>query len=165
VPKGTLPALESAFAVIPPNRRDSWRVHRVQDGETFAALSKRYSAQVSSLSSANHETLPGAGEFAAIPVGYPGDRVAKPVTARHRPATNGASTRAKTAASGPSRMAPAKPASSTATAKATQKSVSQKGAPQRVAAGTARKKSPAPAHKSTGKAATQTKTTPAPRAS
>jgi membrane-bound lytic murein transglycosylase D len=171
VPKGTLPALESAFAVIPPNRRDSWRVHRVQDGETFAALSKRYSAQLSSLSSANHEMLPGAGEFAAIPVGYPGDRVAKPATAaRRRPATSGgASTRTKTTASTPSRRAPAKPASSTtsstATSKATQKGVSQKGAPQKVAAGSPRKKSPAPAHKSTGKAATQTKTTPAPRAS
>src|SRR5579862_7890316 len=131
VPKGTLPALESAFAVIPPNRRDSWRVHRVQDGETFAALSKRYSAQLSSLSSANHEMLPGAGEFAAIPVGYPGDRVAKPVTAaRRRSATSGGvSPRAKTTASTPSRRAPAKPASSTtsstATSKATQKGVSQ----------------------------------------
>lgn len=76
VPKGTLPALESAFAVIPPNRRDTWRIHRVQEGETFAGLAKRFNAQTATVSSANHETLPAAGEWAAIPVGYPGDRVA-----------------------------------------------------------------------------------------
>ncbi len=38
VPKGTLASLETAFTVVPPNRRDSWRLHRVQAGDTFAAL-------------------------------------------------------------------------------------------------------------------------------
>ncbi|HWZ31629.1 MAG TPA: lytic transglycosylase domain-containing protein [Bryobacteraceae bacterium] len=76
VPKGTLAALESAFAVIPANRRDSWRVHRIRDGETFAGLAKQFSAQTALLSSANHEELPAAGEWAAIPVAYPGDRTA-----------------------------------------------------------------------------------------
>src|SRR5271154_6261361 len=68
VPKGTLPALEAAFAVVPADRRDSWRLHRVQEGETFATLSKRYSAPAVSLSSANHNVFPGAGEWAAVPV-------------------------------------------------------------------------------------------------
>jgi len=82
VPKGTLPALESAFAVVPPNRRDSWRIHRVQDGETFTALAKRYNAQSGTLSSANHDELPSAGAWAAIPVAYPGDRVVKASAAK-----------------------------------------------------------------------------------
>ncbi len=90
VPKGTLPALEAAFAVIPENRRDSWRVHRVQDGDTIAGLAKKFNSQTSLLSTANHEELPAVGEWAAIPVAYPGDRVVaakKPTaTARKRPA-------------------------------------------------------------------------------
>jgi len=90
VPKGTLPALEAAFSVVPPDRRDSWRLHRVQEGETFATLSKRYSAPAVSLSSANHNVFPGAGEWAAVPVGYPGDRVPKPAPVRRRTASGGA---------------------------------------------------------------------------
>jgi hypothetical protein len=69
---------------VPANRRDSWRLHRVQEGETFAALSKRYNAQVAALSSANHDAFPVAGEWAAVPVGYAGDRVAKPAAPRRR---------------------------------------------------------------------------------
>jgi membrane-bound lytic murein transglycosylase D len=186
VPKGTLPALEAAFAVVPPNRRDSWRVHRVQEGETFAALSKRYSAQVASLSSANHELLPGAGEFAAIPVSYPGDRVAKPVTARRRAATHGGSTRARATTGTASNIASAKgtsakgaarrgaSAKTTAPKPTSPKNTSSKNAspkpvphpvPHEGTAGTARKKSPSVAHKSPGKAAARTKSTPAARAS
>ena len=42
VPKGQLPQLEAALRVIPADRRDSWRVHRVEPGDTFAAVAKRY---------------------------------------------------------------------------------------------------------------------------
>ncbi len=86
VPKGTLPALEAAFAVVPENRRDSWRVHRVQEGDTIAGLAKRFNAQTSLVSSANHEALPSVGEWAAIPVAYPGDRVSAARAAAKAPA-------------------------------------------------------------------------------
>ena len=84
VPKGALDALEAAFRVVPPNRRDSWRLHRVGSGETLAALAKRYNAQAALLSSANHGELPEAGKWAAIPVAYPGDRAARSTTAKRR---------------------------------------------------------------------------------
>jgi membrane-bound lytic murein transglycosylase D len=150
VPKGTLPALESAFAVVPANRRDAWRLHRVQEGETLTALSKRYSAPAASLSSANHDALPGAGEWAAIPVGYPGDRVAaKPATARRRTSAGTATARARTSPGAAAKTAPAKPP-----------------VPQKTASsGTTRKKPSSVAHKSAGKAATHTKPAPAQRAS
>ena len=74
VPKGQLPQLEAALRVIPADRRDSWRVHRVEQGDTFAAVAKRYGTTPDVLSSANHEQLPEAGAFAAVPVAYPGDR-------------------------------------------------------------------------------------------
>jgi membrane-bound lytic murein transglycosylase D len=107
VPKGTLPALETAFSAIPPNRRDSWRVHRVQPGDSFAALSKRYSAQVASLSAANHDALPGEGELAAIPVSYPGDRVAKPAVANRQHARQAPASSSNSAVAARKKAAPA----------------------------------------------------------
>jgi membrane-bound lytic murein transglycosylase D len=74
VPKGQVPQLEAALRVIPADRRDSWRVHRVEPGDTFAAVAKRYGTTPDVLSSANHDQLPEAGLFAAVPVAYPGDR-------------------------------------------------------------------------------------------
>ncbi len=81
VPKGQLPQLEAALKVIPADRRDSWGVHRVEPGDTFAAVAKRYGTTADLLSSANHDELPETGMFAAVPVSYPGDR-ALPVKAK-----------------------------------------------------------------------------------
>jgi membrane-bound lytic murein transglycosylase D len=80
VPKGQVPRLEAALNVIPADRRDSWRVHRVEQGDTFTAVAKRYGTSAELLSSANHDQLPEAGMFAAVPVSYPGD--AQPVVKR-----------------------------------------------------------------------------------
>jgi len=76
VPKGQMSQLEAALRVIPPDRRDSWRVHRIEPGDTFAAVAKRYGTTADTLSSANHDQLPETGMFAAVPVAYPGDRPA-----------------------------------------------------------------------------------------
>ena len=93
VPKGTVPQLEAALRVIPADRRDSWRVHRVEAGDTFAGVAKRYGTTSDVLSSANHDQIPETGMFVAVPVAYPGDRtptVVKKSTARK---TTGASSR------------------------------------------------------------------------
>jgi membrane-bound lytic murein transglycosylase D len=95
VPKGTLASLEAAFAVVPPSRRESWRVHRVQPGDTLAGLAKRYNAQTTLVSSANHQEMAAAGEWMAIPVAYPGDRTA----ARRTPGTTAARKRTGSPAS------------------------------------------------------------------
>jgi len=182
VPKGTLPALEAAFSVVPANRRDSWRLHRVQDGETFAALAKKYSAQAGPLSSANHDLLPGAGEWAAIPLAYPGDRVAKPVTARRRTGSGGTAAKTtvaktatgKTTAAKTRTTAKARPAVAAAPKSAAPRStaarpaapkgsaVTKSAAPKSVG-GTAKKPSSG-THKSTGKAAAHRKSPTAPPA-
>lgn len=119
VPKGTLPDLEAAFAVIPPNRRDSWRIHRVQDGETLAGLAKRFNSQTSLLSAANHNDMPEAGAWAAIPVSYPGDRAlvkhtAKTTRRRTSKATATKTTAARTTAARTTASKPAATKSATA---------------------------------------------------
>jgi membrane-bound lytic murein transglycosylase D len=82
VPKGMSPAVETAFTVIPPSKRDSWRLYRVNQGDTFGTLAKRYSAPAASITHANHEALPEAGGLIAIPVSYPGDRTVARASAK-----------------------------------------------------------------------------------
>jgi membrane-bound lytic murein transglycosylase D len=94
VPKGTLTDLEAAFAVVPPSKRDAWRLHRVEPGETMAALAKRFNTQTASLVAANHDEMPEAGRFVAVPVAYAGDRApVKTSSARRRPVTHTAAAR------------------------------------------------------------------------
>jgi membrane-bound lytic murein transglycosylase D len=106
VPKGQVPQLEAALRVIPADRRDSWRVHRVEPGDTFAAVAKRYGTTPDVLSSANHDQLPEAGLFAAVPVAYPGDRTP---------------TLAKAVAKGKAKAAPRKTATASSHKKASPK--------------------------------------------
>ena len=84
VPKGTMPQVEAAFRAVPANRRDTWRVHKLESEDTFAGLAKRYGTTAALLSSANHDELPEAGALVVIPAAYPGDRV--PVRAAARTA-------------------------------------------------------------------------------
>ncbi|MCU1334543.1 MAG: Lytic transglycosylase, catalytic [Bryobacterales bacterium] len=95
LPKGSVPQLEAALRVIPADRRDSWRVHRVEAGDTFAVVAKRYGTTADLLSSANHDQLPEAGTFAAIPVAYPGDRTPAVRTAPRKSAAAKASSTKK----------------------------------------------------------------------
>jgi membrane-bound lytic murein transglycosylase D len=121
VPKGELPQLEAALRVIPADRRDSWRVHRVEPGDTFSGVAKRYGTTTELLSSANHEQLPKSGMFAAVPVAYPGDKTSDRTQAKAAPkktaATKASLKRAslkKAASAGTTRKTAAKPAASAA---------------------------------------------------
>lgn len=82
VPKGMVPMVQAAFLAIPANRRDSWRVHKVDGEDTFASLAKRYNMTAAMVGSANHDAMPEAGSLAVIPVAYPGDRVPVRTAAR-----------------------------------------------------------------------------------
>jgi membrane-bound lytic murein transglycosylase D len=109
VPKGTLGQLEAAFRAVPPEHRNAWRLHKVEYGDTLASLSKRYSASSALIASANGGDLPEAGTFAAIPVAYAGDPVARPAvkSAKAAPAKSAA---AAPKAAAPKVAAPARPA-------------------------------------------------------
>src|SRR5262249_40010022 len=77
LPKGGSAQLDAAFEVIPEGQRDSWRLHKVEPGDTLPSLARRYGATMAALAAANHGELPDSGLWAAIPVSYPGDRPAK----------------------------------------------------------------------------------------
>ncbi len=129
VPKGMLPMVETAFALVPPAKRDAWRLHRVSQGDSFAGLAKRYNAQTASISLANHEELPEAGSLVAIPVAYPGDRVvvAKAPAARHHSMSGTAAVAAAVKTKKPAATTAAKGTATKATAtKAAAKSAAKK---------------------------------------
>ena len=80
VPKGSVTQVDAALRAVPASRRDSWRVHRLEGGETLNELAHRFNTTQASIVAANRDELPASGDWVAIPVGYPGDRV--PVRAR-----------------------------------------------------------------------------------
>ena len=112
VPKGSLPQVQAALQAVPPARRDSWRVHRFEDGENLTDLARRFNTTSASIVTANraldNNDVPEAGAWVAIPVSYPGDRL--PVKSA-RTVRKSATTKvaAHSPASSP-RPAPARPA-------------------------------------------------------
>jgi hypothetical protein len=103
VPKGMLPLVEAAFRAVPANRRDAWRVHKLDGDDTFATLAKRYNMPSALVSSANHDALPETGSLVVIPVSYPGDRI--PARAPVKVATR-SNAAAKNSTAGASRNRP-----------------------------------------------------------
>lgn len=123
IPVGTGELLRQAFAVIPANERDSWRLHRIESGDTAASLGRRYGTTADLVASANRGELPEPGAFAAIPVGYPGDRPQTKRTAPAKTATvkkmvSGKSTAALSAPAHGARVVPAAVVKSAASASA-----------------------------------------------
>jgi len=142
IPKGSMPQVEAMLQAVPADRRDSWRVHRVEPGDTIAGVAKQYGTSATLVSSANHDELPEAGAFAIVPVSYPGDR---PVTV------------AKVAVKKPASKSTA--ARATATGKTTaQKTPAKKSAPKTTAS------SKKPASKAGSSASSKSTKAPARRA-
>jgi membrane-bound lytic murein transglycosylase D len=103
VPKGTMEQVQAVFQAIPVNHRDSWRAHKMEETENLADLAKRFNTTTNALNAANHDEMPGAGSWMAIPVSYPVERPAVKATAR-----TSASARSRVA--GKSAASPVKPA-------------------------------------------------------
>jgi membrane-bound lytic murein transglycosylase D len=107
VPKGTTPQVEAALHAVPASRRDTWRVHRLENGETLSELARRFNTTQASIVAANRDEMPSSGEWVAIPAAYPGDRL--PVKAR-KPLTTRAAVAIHTAAKpNPTASRPASP--------------------------------------------------------
>ncbi len=76
VPKGTSNSVVAAMETIPEIHRASWRMHRVQTGETLASIGKRFGAPADSIAAANNRTVeaPEAGDLLVIPASFEADR-------------------------------------------------------------------------------------------
>jgi len=77
VPKGAGTRLTAALALVPPEHRAAWRLHRVAPGETLAAIGTRFGVSAASLLAAN--SLPA---HAAVE----GDLLVVPAASRPAPA-------------------------------------------------------------------------------
>ena len=99
VPKGTGNQLMAGLQLIPANRLDAWRLHRVAAGDTLTSIGKRYGVAPSAIVAANRLVSPQAveGDQLLIPAVARQEtptvrRTATPVrrrsgTASHKPAT------------------------------------------------------------------------------
>lgn len=72
VPKGSAPMVLAALDVVPESRRASWRVHRVENGETLPLIARRFNTPLSAIESANSSLVdsPEAGDMVIIPASY-----------------------------------------------------------------------------------------------
>jgi len=67
VPVGTRTQVMAAIDTIPAERRASWRIHRVTEGDTLESIARRYSTPVSAITAANNATEAEIGEVLVIP--------------------------------------------------------------------------------------------------
>ena len=73
VPKDSGARVVAGLNAVPATHRLSWRLHKVSDGDTVAAIARRYAVPPAALVAANSADLlagPEAGTVLAIPAGY-----------------------------------------------------------------------------------------------
>jgi membrane-bound lytic murein transglycosylase D len=105
VPRGTADSLLAAVQNVPAERRATWRMHKVESGETLATIGKRYGAAPSAIAAVNRmaSESPETGDRLVIPqsAAMPA-AVKRPVahragaTTSHRSATKKATAKAPT---------------------------------------------------------------------
>ena len=79
VPKGTLPQIASALEAVPAAYRASWRMHRIEPGETLAAIAKHFHTGAGSILAANRSLSASLepGDVLVIPAAYKPERTAR----------------------------------------------------------------------------------------
>lgn len=94
VPKGTGAMLSASLDRVPVAQRTAWRMHRVESGDTLAAIAKRYNSSPSRIMEANALSAqqPEAGDRLLIPASFSG-----PVASSVPRVTFGRATHTKTA--------------------------------------------------------------------
>jgi membrane-bound lytic murein transglycosylase D len=120
VPRGTGGSLRASLEMVPADKRLSWRMHKVAEGETLASIGKRYGTSAALIANANKLLTndPVAGDRLAIPAIYKEPVAGSATTAsatRHtavtrRPVLNSNSARHTTGAARPAAGQSATPA-------------------------------------------------------
>ncbi|MBV6430850.1 MAG: hypothetical protein IANPNBLG_00970 [Bryobacteraceae bacterium] len=72
IPKGSTQLLMSGLNAVPPDKRTSWRLHRVVEGETLNAIAGRYHTASTNIASVNRASMDDlrAGDIVVIPAAY-----------------------------------------------------------------------------------------------
>ncbi len=112
VPKGAGQQVTAALDLIPAERRASWRMHRVEEGESLASVARLFNLPSARLAAANDlKDEPAPGDRLLIPVAYQ-ETVAPLRTAKVASAKTGtgATTARKTSASRTSTVSRTAPA-------------------------------------------------------
>jgi membrane-bound lytic murein transglycosylase D len=109
IPRGTADSLLAALKSVPPERRASWRMHKVASGETLAMICKQYNASPSVIAAANPLELDSleTGDRLVIPqsVVAPPAAVRQPASRRSTKShTSTPNSSAKRSAKSPSRV-------------------------------------------------------------
>jgi membrane-bound lytic murein transglycosylase D len=71
VPRGSGQQVTAALEQIPADRRESWRMHRVEEGESLASVARQFNLTSGKLAAANDlKDEPAPGDRLLIPVAY-----------------------------------------------------------------------------------------------
>jgi len=103
VPKGSAGTLTAALESIPAPRRASWRVHRVESGQTLTEIARLYRTSTRAIAEANGGAVedPEAGDVLVIPVSYPAPRTASSEATRRKPARSASGVKRTSSAPAP----------------------------------------------------------------
>lgn len=94
IPKGSGTQFVAALQLIPATHRDSWRLHRVEPGETLASIGKRFGVSTTAIVAANNLSAPEASEGdrlvipAAMHVEAPARRTTRATATIHKAAAH-----------------------------------------------------------------------------
>jgi membrane-bound lytic murein transglycosylase D len=123
VPHGTANMLMASLQTVPSERRASWRMHKVESGETLAMIGKRYGASPSVIAAANRmeSAAPETGDRLVIPQAAITTVAARRPAARRSGSTAARQGTLKKTASQPSSSAAKPKAKAGAVAKASHK--------------------------------------------
>jgi membrane-bound lytic murein transglycosylase D len=72
IPKGMADSTLATLDLVPADKRSSWRMHRVESGESLSAIARRFNMSTSLIASANQMTdsEPAPGDRLLIPAVY-----------------------------------------------------------------------------------------------
>jgi membrane-bound lytic murein transglycosylase D len=91
LPRGMVATVSAALETVPAEKRASWRVHRVELGDTMAGIANRYNSSATALAMANGgmKDVPESGDYLLIPATYyePNPTAKRGYPASRRPAT------------------------------------------------------------------------------
>jgi membrane-bound lytic murein transglycosylase D len=103
VPAGTRTQVLATLGTIPTERRASWRIHRVSEGDTLDAIARRYRMPVSAIAAANNTTDAEVGDVLIIPTATQLERASVKVRNAKASKRTAASSRSKSARSSATR--------------------------------------------------------------